>query len=116
MQALISLASTCASTGVSYLSNPPSQQSSFLDDVRGLIKANKTAKTEELIWQLNRKIRGWANYYCHVVAKKTFSYVDRHVFRALMTWIDRRHPNKPAYWKRQRYFRSDGRRNWVFFT
>jgi RNA-directed DNA polymerase len=87
-----------------------------LDDVRGLIKTSKAVKTEELIRQLNRKIRGWANCYRHVVAKKTFSYVDRHVLRALMTWIDRRHPNKPAYWKRQRYFRSEGRRNWVFFT
>src|SRR5438046_5665004 len=115
MQALISLASTCASTGVSYLSNPPSQQSSFLDDIRGLIKANNAAKTEESIRQLNRKIRGWANYYRHVVAKKTFSHVDNHVFRALMTWIDRRHPNKSAGWKRRRYFRSDGLRNWVFF-
>jgi RNA-directed DNA polymerase len=88
----------------------------FLDDLRGLIKANKAAKTEELIRQLNRKIRGWANYYRHVVAKKIFTYVDHCVVRALMTWIDRRHPNKPAYWKRQRYFRSEGRRNWVFFT
>ena len=69
-----------------------------------------------MIRQLNRKIRGWANYYRHVVAKKTFSHVDNHVFRALMTWIDRRHPNKSAKWKRHRYFRSDGLRNWVFFT
>jgi RNA-directed DNA polymerase len=88
----------------------------FLDDLRGLIRANKAAKTEELIRPLNRKIRGWANYYCHVVAKKTFSYVDHQLFQALMTWIDRRHPNQSAHWKRQRYFRSEGRRNWVFFT
>lgn len=66
-------------------------------------------RTEKLIRQLNRKIMGWANYCRHVVAKQTFSYVDRHVFRALMTWIDRKHPNKSAYWKRQRYFRSEGR-------
>lgn len=88
----------------------------FLDDIRGWIKANKAAKTEELIQQLNRKIRGWANYYRHTVAKKTFAYVDRCVFRALTTWIDRRHPDKSASWKRQRYFRSEGRRNGVFFT
>lgn len=86
----------------------------FLADVRELIKANTSAKTEALIRQLNSKIRGWANYYRHVVAKKTFAYVDDQVFRALMTWIDRRHPNKSARWKRRRYFRSDGLRNWVF--
>ena len=69
-----------------------------------------------MIRQLNSKLRGWANYYRHVVAKKTFNYVDNQVFRALMAWINRRHPNKSARWKRQRYFRSEGRRNWVFFA
>jgi len=88
----------------------------FLDDVRGMIKANPTAKTEELIRQLNRKIRGWANYYSHVVAKQTFAYVDHQVFQALITWINRRHPNKSACWKRKRYFRSAGGRQWVFST
>jgi len=88
----------------------------FLEETRGQIKANTAIKTEELIQRLNRKIRGWANYYRHVVAKKTFSYVDHHVFRTLIAWINRRHPNKPAQWKRQRYFRSEGRQNWVFFT
>ncbi|WP_407945726.1 group II intron maturase-specific domain-containing protein [Paraburkholderia elongata] len=66
--------------------------------------------------QLNSKLRGWANYYRHVVAKKVFAYVDHHVFHALIAWINRRHPNKSARWKRQRYFRSEGRRNWVFFA
>jgi len=69
-----------------------------------------------LIRQLNSKVRGWANYFRHVVAKKTFSYVDDQVYRALIVWINRRHPNKSARWKRQRYFRSDDRRNWVFFA
>jgi RNA-directed DNA polymerase len=50
------------------------------------------------------------------VAKKTFTCVDTQVFRALINWIKRRHPNKSALWKRQRYFRSEGRRSWVFFA
>jgi RNA-directed DNA polymerase len=88
----------------------------FLGDIRELIKANGAAKTEALIQQLNSKIRGWSNYYRHVVAKKTFGHVDDQVFRALMAWIDRRHPGKSAEWKRRRYFRSEGLRNWVFST
>ena len=88
----------------------------FLDDLRGLIKANKATKTAELIQQLNRKIRGWVNYYQHVVAKKTFTYVDRCVFRALMTWVDRRHPGKSASWKRQRYFPFRGLAPWSRLT
>jgi RNA-directed DNA polymerase len=89
---------------------------SFLERIRGIIKANVATKTEDLIRQLNSKLRGWTNYFRHVVAKKSFTYVDDQLFRALITWIKRRHPNKSARWKRQRYFRSEGRRNWVFFA
>jgi RNA-directed DNA polymerase len=86
----------------------------FLEEIRGFIKSNKAAKAVNLIQSLNRKMRGWANYYCHVVAKKTFAYVDHHIFLALLSWINHRHPNKSNQWKRQRYFRCHGRRQWVF--
>jgi len=86
----------------------------FLDSIRGLIKANLAIKTVDLIRQLNRKIRGWANYYRHVVAKRTFAYVDHQVFVALSAWIKRRHPKKSASWQHQRYFRAEGQQNWVF--
>lgn len=89
---------------------------SFLVKIRTCIKSNRTATTEQLIRQLNPMIRGWANYYRHVVAKKTFGYVDNQVFLALRTWIKRRHPNKSAHWKRKRYFRNQGLRNWIFFA
>jgi RNA-directed DNA polymerase len=88
----------------------------FLDNIRELINANIAATTEQLIRQLNSKLRGWANYYRHVVSKKTFAYVDNQVFLALIAWIDRRHPNKSAQWKRQRYFRRSGQRQWVLFA
>ncbi len=88
----------------------------FLGEIRRLIKSNRAAKTEQLIQQLNRKIRGWANYYRHVVAKKTFAHVDDQVFLALRAWVNYRHPNKSTQWKRKRYFRSQGRRQWVFFA
>lgn len=88
----------------------------FLDDIRELIKAGGTDKTEQLIRQLNLKLRGWANYYRHVVAKRTFNFVDDQVFRALWTWTKRRHPNKSARWRKNRYFRHVGMRQWVFFA
>jgi RNA-directed DNA polymerase len=55
---------------------------SFLERIREIIKANVATKTEDLIRQLNSKVMGWANYFRHVVAKKTFSYVDDQVYRA----------------------------------
>jgi RNA-directed DNA polymerase len=88
----------------------------FLGETRWFIKSNTAAKTEQLIRQLNRKISGWTNYYRHVVAKRTFVHVDYQIFRASLTWINRRHPNKSNRWKRKRYFCCQGRRQWVFFA
>lgn len=86
----------------------------FLGNIRSLIKSNATVKTEELIRQINPKIRGWANYYRHVVAKAAFNYVDSCIFRALMRWINRRHPGKNALWKNKKYFRTQGMKRWIF--
>jgi len=86
----------------------------FLAEIRGFIKARATIKAAELIQQLNPKIRGWANYYRHVVSQKTFDRVDYQVSEALWSWIRRRHPKKSVKWKQKRYFRSHGNRNWVF--
>jgi RNA-directed DNA polymerase len=87
---------------------------SFLDEVRKTIKANANTATENLIQQLNPKIRGWANYFSHVVAKETFSHVDANIFKAILRWIKRRHPEKNAKWRNRKYFRQEGFRNWIF--
>ena len=86
----------------------------FLNNIRGLIKSHATIKTEDLIRLLNLRIRGWTNYYRHVVSKDTFSYVDSCIFRTLMQWINRRHPEKNAQWKYKKYFRTQGMRQWIF--
>ncbi len=88
----------------------------FLATVREIIKTNPTAKTVNLIHVLNPKIRGWANYYRHVVAKRTYQRIDDSIYHTLQRWIKRRHPNKNAQWRRRRYFRCQGLRQWVFFA
>jgi RNA-directed DNA polymerase len=88
----------------------------FLATVRDITKRNKACKTENLIELLNPKIRGWSNYYKHVCSKKTFSYVDREIFKAIWSWAVRRHPNKGKRWVQSKYFRSSELRNWVFFA
>ena len=89
---------------------------SFLADIRALIKRNVSSTTVALIRQLNRKIRGWTNYYRHGVAKRSFRRVENQLFLALIGWINRRHLNKSRTWKRRRYFRSHAMRDWVFFA
>lgn len=94
----------------------PSKKSvkNFLGNIREIIKSNPTAKTENLIRLLNPKIHGWANYFRHSCAKRTFNYVDSCIYKALWRWIHRRHPRKCGTWQKRKYFRSHKLRNWIF--
>ena len=96
----------------------PSKKSvkNFLGNIRKIVKSKPTAKTEHLIWLLNPKIRGWANYFRHVCSKRTFKYVDNQIFKMLWCWIHRRHPRKGGLWRKKRYFRCNKLRNWIFFS
>jgi len=87
-----------------------------LRKIRQIIKENHTAKQENVIRLLNPVIRGWANYHQNQVAKETFSKVDHFIWKMLWQWACRRHPNKPYRWIKDRYFKSEGLRNWVFGT
>lgn len=86
----------------------------LLSNIREIIKRNATIKTENLINLLNPKIIGWGNYYRHICAKRTFSYVDHGIFLSLYRWMKRRHPKKSIRWIKNQYFRSDKSRNWIF--
>ncbi len=86
----------------------------FLEKVRGILKASRQATAGYLIVNLNPVIRGWANYHRHVSSKRTFSRVDHAIFQALWRWARHRHPKKPGRWIKDRYFESIGGRHWVF--
>jgi RNA-directed DNA polymerase len=96
----------------------PSKSSikSFLSDVCEVIKQSISVPTIGLIHRLNQKIRGWVNYYRHVVAKRAFRTVDYVIFWAVWKWSHRRHPNKSAKWRFRKYFAGQGQRRWVFHT
>ncbi|MGD9029644.1 MAG: group II intron reverse transcriptase/maturase [Anaerolineae bacterium] len=85
-----------------------------LAKVRGVLKANPQAQAGLLIMQLNLIIRGWANYHRHVVSKKTFSKIDWHILWMVWKWAQKKHRNRSATWVKEKYFKTEGRRNWVF--
>lgn len=87
----------------------------FLLGIRTFVKQNAQLPAGELIVNLDRKIRGWANYHRHVVSKKTFHDVDMHLYRCLWQWAKRRHPTKSGQWIRKRYFCTRDKAHWVFF-
>lgn len=83
------------------------------DKIRHCIHTARGLSQEALIGQLNPLIRGWANYYRHGAAKRTFNRLDHQIFGQLWRWATRRHPNKPAKWKRRKYFSAAGKK-WLF--
>ena len=58
----------------------------FLRNLRQLIRKHATLSVNELIKMINPKLRGWANYYRHSVAKKVFNFVGNQLFHALWRW------------------------------
>lgn len=86
----------------------------FYDKLRQTIREHRTAKQEVLIGKLNPLIRGWAQYHRAVAVRDTFHKMDHLLFKALWRWSRRRHPNKARRWIKQRYFRKEGGRDWVF--
>ena len=65
------------------------------EKIGNILKSNPNGKTENLIMALNPIIRGWANYYRHVVSSEIFGKIDHAIWRATWKWCKRRHPNKP---------------------
>jgi RNA-directed DNA polymerase len=86
----------------------------LLDKVRQVLKANPQANAGQLIVQLNGIIRGWANYHRHVVSKATFNKVDWYIHWLVRRWARKKHRRKSVAWVKQRYFKTEGQRHWVF--
>ncbi len=86
----------------------------FLAEVKRLLDDHKTLATHLMIKKLNPVITGWANYHKGVVAKETFNYVDYRIWKMLWRWCKRRHKNRGKRWIKKKYFKTVGKRNWVF--
>jgi len=82
--------------------------------IRGIIKADKTAKTDSLIKKLNPVIRGWGNFYRHSASSETFGKLSHAIWEMTWKWAKRRHPKKPLKWIKSKYCQNKGNRNRVF--
>lgn len=87
---------------------------SFLKDIREYVRSKYALSAEQLIHVLNPKIRGWANFYRHSVASKTFAYIDKCIFKVIWSWVRRKHSEKSISWIRDKYFPKIGLRSWCF--
>jgi RNA-directed DNA polymerase len=88
----------------------------FLEKIRSVIRQNRAAKQENLIWVLNPLVRGWANYHRHIVATPAFRKTEMVLWHSLWRWAKRRHPEKSVDWIAKRYWHRLGRRRRSFAT
>jgi RNA-directed DNA polymerase len=68
-------------TGRRYLGARPSKKAlgQIREKVSRTLWRGRTERWEEIRDELNRKLRGWANYFAHGTAWPTFKTVDMHV-------------------------------------
>ena len=81
------------------------------------MRALRGANAHAVVARLNPKIRGWSAYYRSAVSKKTFVWLDTHMWKLALSWAKRRHPNKSGRWVVDRYFGAfhpTRRDRWIF--
>jgi len=82
--------------------------------VRDIVQRASAWTQEQLIDALNPVIAGWTNYHRHAASKAPFQRMDATLWNMLWQWAKRRHPNKGHRWVADRYWHTEGMRNWVF--
>ena len=94
----------------------PSKESvkTFLTKIQETIDRSGSQTAGEMIRRLNQQIKGWTMYHRYAASKGTFTYVDHRIFRMVWRWCRRRHRNKGRKWIKEKYFRQDSHRDWVF--
>lgn len=81
-------------TGRAYLGTRPAKSRirKLCDSISDLTSRRKTLlDTEHVVDCLNRKLRGWANYFQLGLVSKAYRAVDRHVTGRLRRWLCKKH-------------------------
>jgi RNA-directed DNA polymerase len=94
----------------------PSRRSvqTFFQGIQETIEQSGSMTAGDLIWRLNQQIKGWTMYHRHAASKRTFSQVDRRIFRLVWHWCRKRHRRRSWKWIKERYFQANGHRHWIF--
>lgn len=84
----------------------PSKKSiaSFKSKIKDRFEFYKGHNVDELINALNPLIIGTANFWRHVVSKKTFSSMNNYIWTKVYKFLRRLHPNKGWKWIKKKYF------------
>jgi RNA-directed DNA polymerase len=83
-----------AQGGRAYIGTRPSEKrvQRFCEAISAMTAPNtQHLPTDELIKDLNLKLKGWANYFCLGAVSKTYKAVDSHVRFRLRQWLCGKH-------------------------
>ncbi len=70
-------------------------------------RSTTNMELSELLAALNRVLRGWANYFQHAAAKRTFAYLGYYAWWRAGRWLRKKHPR--LTWKQiNRRYTKDG--------
>lgn len=88
---------------------------SFLRDLNVWLRKSQHLSVQEIIKGLNRKIRGFCNYFKWSNAHKAFAYLNHRIYKMLWNWVRHRHQRKRgARWLKYRYWQPIGKKQWIF--
>ena len=89
----------------------------FLRELHIWIRQRQSRSVKEIIKGLNRRIRGFCNYFKWSNAHKSFAYMTHRIYKLMWNWVRHRHQRKRgARWLKYRYWRpvKGGRSQWIF--
>ncbi|MGK7893879.1 MAG: group II intron reverse transcriptase/maturase [Xenococcus sp. (in: cyanobacteria)] len=73
-------------------------------NIANILNSLKNAPVEVVISKLNPIIRGFSNYYRYYSSTERMDKLDNLIFRKVLKWAKRRHPNKGVKWVARKYF------------
>jgi len=89
----------------------------FLRDLKIWLRTCYSRPVKEIIAGLNRRIRGFCNYFRWSNAHRAFAYLNHRIYYLLWSWANHRHQRKRgARWIKYRYWRpiKGSTSQWVF--
>jgi len=87
----------------------------FLRNLKFWLRKSQHLSVQDVIKGMNRKIRGFCNYFKWSNAHKAFIYLNHRIFKMMWNWVQHRHQRKRgARWLKYRYWQPVGKKQWIF--
>jgi hypothetical protein len=90
-------------TGKAYIGTRPAQKSvrRMVENIRQVTERRMVLlDAEEVVRRLNRKLEGWANYFCLGPVSPAYRAIDKYTTQRLRRWLCKKHMRKGSGWSK----------------